>query len=136
MTFEEHVALYPPLLQFWILWLMLILMVTPVLLLLSKDTRRDGLVVAGVAVLSAIAMQWLFSQVGFVRLLGAVHAVLWTPMLVYLVARFRKGAFVGFRRTAMLVFLATVVVSLVFDYADVARYLMGDRAPVTGPANG
>lgn len=134
MTFVEHVALYPPLIQFWIVWLALMLAVVPVLLLVAKDTRRDGMVVAGVAVLSAIAMQWLFNQVGFVRLLGAVHVVLWTPLLAYLAMRFRKGAFTGLRRAVMSVFLATIVVSLVFDYADVARYLMGDRAPTTGPA--
>lgn len=75
------------------------------------------------------AMMGLYSLVGFVRLLGLVHVVLWTPFAVYL---WRRRAHWRIRETLagkwIAVLFATIVVSLAFDYTDVVRYLLGERS--------
>ncbi len=74
------------------------------------------------------AMLYLYSQVGYVRLLGIVHVIFWTPLLIYLWQR-RKGWRV--RETLsgkwILIVFILIAISLVFDFADVARWLLGER---------
>lgn len=72
-------------------------------------------------------MMWLYDQVGYVRLLGIVHVVIWTPLAIYLWQRLKNAEIVVPFRQIIWVFLATMVVSLAFDYADVVRYLLGER---------
>lgn len=75
------------------------------------------------------SMMALHAAVGMVRLLGIVHVVLWTPLAVYLWGRRNswrvKETLAG--KWIVLLF-ATILVSLVFDYTDVIRYLLGDRS--------
>lgn len=81
-----------------------------------------------VMALSFPAMIGLYSLVGFVRLLGIVHVVLWTPFALYL---WRRRAHWRIRQTLagkwIALLFATVVVSLAFDYTDVVRYTLGER---------
>ncbi len=74
------------------------------------------------------AMMWLYSQVGFVRLLGIVHVVFWTPLAFYLWQRRNqwrvKETLVG---KWILLLFATIVASLIFDYTDVLRYALSER---------
>jgi len=60
--------------------------------------------------------------------LGIVHVILWTPLLVYLVGRARNSEITLFFRLVIWLFVASLAVSLAFDYVDVARYLLGERA--------
>lgn len=74
------------------------------------------------------SMMALHAAVGMVRLLGIVHVVLWTPLAVYLWRR--RGEWRVKDTLAgkwLVVLFATILVSLVFDYADVIRYLLGER---------
>ena len=59
--------------------------------------------------------------------MGIVHVILWTPLFVYLFLRAKNGEMPLLCRLAIWMFAATLAVSLVFDYTDVARYLLGER---------
>jgi hypothetical protein len=76
---------------------------------------------------AALFMQTLYALNGFNRLLGLAHVVFWTPLVVYLARqrpRLEAGSSVSSWVTILLV---TNVVSLVVDYIDVVRHLLGDR---------
>jgi len=73
-------------------------------------------------------MMWLYSQVGYQRLLGLPHAIFWTPMVVWLWMprdKWRVKEILGGKW--VLALFAVMTVPFVMDYADVARYLMGER---------
>ena len=74
-----------------------------------------------------VGMGWVYEQMGYVRLLGIVHVILWTPLFVYLFLRAKNGEMPLLCRLVIWMFVATLAVSLVFDYTDVARYLLGER---------
>jgi hypothetical protein len=75
-----------------------------------------------------VGMSWLYDAVGYVRLMGVVHVILWTPLFIYLVRRAKNGEMPLLCRLAMWMFASTLAVSLAFDYTDTARYLLGERA--------
>lgn len=128
MTFEQSVDMQPLWVQYWTNWMGLIIVVTAIVLLFSKQTRRDSLwiVVSSIAIL--FAMGWLFNQLGFVRLLGVVHLIIWTPLAVYFWTRLKEPS-IGFPfRQFMWTFLATITISLMFDFVDTIRYVLGEQA--------
>ena len=112
----------------WFYWLGMAMVVTPLALAFSKATRRDALIVLLTNIVVVVSMGWLYDQMGYVRLLGIVHVILWTPLLVYLVGRARNSEITLFFRLVIWLFVASLAVSLAFDYVDVARYLLGERA--------
>ena len=112
----------------WFYWLGMAMVVTPVALAFSKATRRDALIVLLTNIVVVVSMGWLYDQIGYVRLLGIVHVILWTPLLVYLVGRARNSEITLPFRLVIWLFVASLAVSLAFDYVDVARYLLGERA--------
>ena len=112
----------------WFYWLGMAMVVTPLALAFSKATRRDALIVLLTNIVVVVSMGWLYDQIGYVRLLGIVHVILWTPLLVYLVGRARNSEITLFFRLVIWLFVASLAVSLAFDYVDVARYRLGERA--------
>ena len=132
MSLADAIATQPPLLRLWVLWLTIALVVAPLILLAYRQSRRDGAVTLAASLGTVVFMQWLYSEVGFVRLLGLPHVLIWTPLAIYLGLRLRARSLTGVPRIAAGLFLATILVSLVFDYIDVARWLAGDRAPMSG----
>ena len=114
------VAAYPPWLLAWIGWLGLVNGAS-VLFLRHDAGKRVLLAFVG----AMIVMQVVFWTTGFTRLLGLGHVLCWTPLLPYL---WRERARVaGALKTWVTTVLATDAVSLVVDYVDVARYLLGER---------
>lgn len=95
--------------------------------------RLEARVAILVIALTVPTMIFVFGQIGYVRLLGLVHVILWTPFLIFLLSR-RKDWNV--RETLagkwILLLTLTITVSLAFDYADVVRYIAGERAPMNG----
>jgi len=71
----------------------------------------------------------LYSQFGYSRILGLGHVVAWTPLVVYLLAR-RASWQVESTWTGkwIVAAVAVLLVSLAFDYVDVIRWLLGERA--------
>ena len=76
---------------------------------------------------SFVSMAILYEINGYNRLLGLAHAVFWTPLVIYLYGRLRNLVGSPLFESWIRVLLASLGVSLVIDYVDVLRYLMGDR---------
>ena len=112
----------------WLYWMSFAIIVTPTVLIFSKATRLDAVIVFLTNLAMFVGMAWIYEQMGYVRLMGIVHVILWTPLFIYLFLRAKKGEMPLLCRLAIWMFVATLAVSLVFDYTDVARYLLGERA--------
>ncbi len=69
----------------------------------------------------------LYDQIGYVRLLGIVHVILWTPLFFYLLRRAWRGEMGLWFRVVIWLFVVSLGISLAFDYVDVVRYLLGQR---------
>ena len=130
MSFMEAVMAQPPLVKFWILWLAFITTISWIVFLFSKQTRLDAVILFFVGGAVTFWMQWIYATEGFVRLLGLPHVVLWTPLLIYLGYRVSRVDYTTPFRQIMYVLIASIAISLLFDYADVARYLLGDKEPL------
>ena len=114
--------------RIWFYWLGFAIVATPAILAFSKTTRRDALIVLVINISVFVSMGWLFRQIGYVRLLGIVHVILWTPLFIYLLSRAKNGNMTFPFRLVIWLFVLTLAVSLAFDYVDVVRYLLGERA--------
>jgi hypothetical protein len=111
----------------WLYWMAFAITVTPLVLVFSKATRIDAVIVFLTNMAMFVGMGWLYEQMGYVRLMGIVHVILWTPLLIYLFRRAKYGEMPLLCRLTMWMFAATLALSLVFDYTDTARYLLGER---------
>jgi hypothetical protein len=120
----ERIAAEPFWLQAWIYWM--VFLNSASVLFVSRAEGRWALL-AWVA--NLVTMDQLFQVHGYARILGLSHVIFWSPLVVYLFRRragFGTGVFGGWARWL----LATNAVSLAIDYVDVARWALGDRAPV------
>jgi hypothetical protein len=127
MTFNEAMFSSTGWIRVWFYWLGYAIVATPVILAFSKGTRRDALIVLLTNICVIASMGWLYEQTGYVRLLGVVHVILWTPLFIYLFGRAKNGEMALPLRLVIWLFVATLAVSLAFDYVDVMRYLLGER---------
>lgn len=126
MTMNEHMMAQPLWLVIWISILVgLHIVAIP---LAFKDWRPRIMVI--VMILNAAFMSALFSKYGYTRILGLSHIIFWTPLLAYLWTsrnahpeRVWTGRFI---KLGMLI----ILISLLVDYADVIRFVLGDRAIV------
>ena len=130
MTLNEAIATQPMAIRIWIGWLMIVMVSGTAILLAWKDTRKDGLVAAAATLANILMMRWLYEQVGYVRLLGLPHILAWTPLAAYLFLRLKQGGMPVIPRRFATAFLISITISLGFDYVDVARWLLGERAPL------
>jgi hypothetical protein len=122
MGFMEHILQQPLWVQLWVGWMVV---VNTACLAFLRHTAARWVLAAWIG--NMITMQALFTLNGFNRLLGLPHVLWWTPLLVYLVRqRPRLAPHTAFSRWVGLL-LVTIALSLVIDYIDVARYLLGDR---------
>lgn len=123
-AFQADIAEAPLWVRYWLNYMGVVLTLAVPFAFVRVEARWAVLVVA----LTLPAMVALHSVVGYVRLLGIVHVVLWTPFVIYLWRRREhwrvRETFSG-KWIALL--FATVIISLAFDYADVARWLLGER---------
>jgi hypothetical protein len=72
-------------------------------------------------------VNWVYNKFGYVKLLGLPHIIFWTPLVYYLLKTLKRGDVPVWPTRIISVILAVFVVSLVFDYVDVIRYLFGNR---------
>jgi len=128
MTMQEHMLSQP----LWlVVWIMVMIGIHIIAIPLAfKDMRPRVMVIA--MLLNAVFMSALFSKFGYTRILGLSHIIFWTPVLIYLwktrqahPERIWIGRFIR-------VSMAIIFISLLFDYVDVIRYILGDRAVVGG----
>ena len=134
MSFEDAIAQQPQWVQIWVKVMTVVVIGAFLILLFSKATRRDSLAILIAMVPIMLMMQWLYDTLGYTRLLGLPHVIFWTPLAVYLWWRLSDPGINAPFRQVIWVLLATITVSLAFDYVDVARYLLGERAALVTPA--
>lgn len=130
MTFEEAIAAQPAWIGIWLNVLLVGAFILPLALLIWRQSRLAGILVVAASVVGGVATTWLFEQMGYVKLLGLPHILVWTPAAIYLFALIRREDMPLWPRRIMIVVLATITISLIFDYTDVARYALGERAPL------
>jgi hypothetical protein len=120
----EHIVAQPFWIKAWIFWMIFINGAS-----LLFVGRSEGRWVLAAWLLSVVTMHQLYLHFGYTRILGLSHLLWWTPLVVYLFrkrASFGEGGFGGWARLLVL----TNAASLAVDFVDVARFLLGDRAPV------
>ena len=111
----------------WLYWMSFAITVTPLVPIFSKATRLDAVIVFLTNLAMFVGMSWVYDQMGYVRLMGIVHVILWTPLFIYLFLRAKNGEMPLLCRLTIWMFAATLAVSLAFDYTDTVRYLLGER---------
>ncbi len=132
MTFEEAIALQPAWVGIWINILLFGAFILPVSLLIWKQTRLTAIITVVASVLGGIGVQWMFGQMGYVKLLGLPHIIVWVPLSFYLWNQIKRPDMPQWPVRIMWVILITIGISLAFDITDVARYILGERTPFTG----
>ncbi|MDP2150288.1 MAG: hypothetical protein Q8K13_11665 [Parvibaculum sp.] len=115
------IAQEPWWLSSWVYWLIAINSLS----LFFAFTRNEAHWVLTAWLGNLVMMPMLFEAVGYVRLLGLTHIVFWTPLVVYL-WRQRSEFGSSWSGRYLWVVLATNSASLIIDYIDVVRYLLGD----------
>ena len=125
MSLTEAIATQALWIQIWVGWLAIFNLATLAALLIKRDTRRHGIVVGAAFVANYLFMNWLYGQYGYVRLLGLSHVLIWTPLALYLIFALRGPTIRGWVRPLTQIFVGSVLISLAFDYVDVARWIMG-----------
>ncbi len=131
-AFDADILLLPQWVQVWINFLGAVIVVSTLAFLIRKETRLLGVAMIVSMALVIPTMIWMHGQMGMVRLLGIVHVVFWTPLVIYMWKVLQSGEHGRIYTTILWITLATLSVSLAFDIADVIRWLLGERAPVVG----
>ena len=108
--------------RLWIFWMMAVNSIAFLYL-----GRREGKVITALWVGNIVTMMSMYWMVGYVRLLGLSHVIWWTPLVIWLIAQLRNNEYTGKFGLWLKVLLITNLASLVIDYLDVARWLMGER---------
>lgn len=130
MSLEQDIALLPQWVQIWINIIVLVPAISVVVLLFDRNTRKAAIVIfllVGAGMLSVVA---LHAQLGMVRLLGLGHVIFWTPAAIYVWRKLASGSLRQPFRVVLWVLFLTLCAALVFDYLDVIRWILGERAPI------
>ncbi len=132
LTMEQAIALLPAWVGIWLNWMMIGVVFLPLALFVWRQTRLAALLSVLPAVASGLCVHFMFEKMGYVKLLGIPHVILWTPLVWYYLTLLRGDTIPTIARYIMYVILATMLVSLAFDYTDLIRYILGERAPLAG----
>jgi hypothetical protein len=130
MTLSEAIAQQPQWVQYWLYVLLFGILVLPLALLIWKQTRLTAVITIAASVIAGLGVSWIFDRLGYVKLLGLPHIILWTPLVLYLFGQIKREDMPTWPKRIMMVVLAVFVVSLMFDYVDVVRYVLGDRGAI------
>lgn len=129
-TLNDAISSEPMWLRVWVLTLVFTHLAAVLFMIHRRDSgwavRVEAIAIVASFFLAAVAMNWLFHQVGYVRLLGLAHLLFWTPVYVWIFLRRKtigRGSMFG---EYIIVYLIIVGVSLGIDLIDVVRYLLGD----------
>jgi E3 ubiquitin-protein ligase DOA10 len=127
MTLNQAIAQQPIWVQYWLYVLIFGIVVLPLALLIWRQTRLTAVVTIAASILAGLGVNWVYNKFGYVKLLGLPHIIFWTPLVYYLLKTLKRGDVPVWPTRIISVILAVFVVSLVFDYVDVIRYLFGNR---------
>lgn len=114
----------------WQIWMYWMIFVNLVAALPFAFTRNEARFIIVAFILAETFMMWLAGTYGFAKILGLAHIVFWSPLLIYLVARYRSGGVPrsSFYGRYVLTVILTNGVSLIIDAVDVVRYLLGEQS--------
>jgi hypothetical protein len=129
MTLSEALARQPLWVEYWNYVLVFSIVVLPLSLLLWKQTRLTAVITIAASLLAGIGVFRLFDHLGYVKLLGLPHIIVWTPLIWFLWRQIKRDDMPVWSRRIIMLVLAVFVISLAFDYVDVARYMLGERTP-------
>ena len=112
--------------NFWLGWMILLNLIVSSFYFRRNQEAR---LILFAFLTQGVIMAVIADTLGFVRLLGIAHVILWTPLMVYLfkrvtIVRDDQPYFIY-----MITILVTDCLSLVIDYVDVGRYILGERQP-------
>ena len=127
MTFGQAIDLLPLWVRIWLYVFVFGALVLPLVLLAWRQSRKAALVTLVADGLAAVGVMWLFGRLGYVKLLGLPHIIFWTPLVWFLWREIKRDDMPDWPRRILWAVLAVFVVSLAFDYVDVARYVLGER---------
>ncbi len=117
--------------QIWVQVLVAVNIAAILFVIARKDgkfsVRIEAVAIVASFILAGVMMTWMYTQVGFVRLLGLPHLIFWMPVYVWLLVKFRRGDFSSPFKYYLLLYFLVAGISLVIDISDVARYLIGER---------
>ena len=119
----RHISHEAAWIQAWVGWMILIN--TASLLYLKHQVGKVTLI-AWIA--NLIFMNLLCYFNGYNRLLGLSHVLLWTPLVLYLLRQRPTLQPRTALRSWVHILLLTNIASLILDYIDVAKYILGDRS--------
>ena len=120
MTLFTGILAEPSYQVVWVLWMIVVNSAAVFFL-----RRVEAKVILGVWLVNAVLMTVLAEVNGYNRFLGLSHVVTWTPLLIYLWGRRRQIVGSSLVERWIRVLFVTNLVSLVIDYVDVGRYLLG-----------
>lgn len=109
-------------LKAWVGWMALVNLAALIFL-----RRIEARWIAAAMLVAFALMNVLHAQFGYQRILGLAHVAAWTPLLIYLWRRRAEWNLSSLSGKWLVAVFTTDLTSLVIDYADVARYLMGER---------
>lgn len=130
MTLQDAIAAGPPWVGIWINILVFGAFVAPLVLLIWKPSRKAGIVTFVASVLAGFGVNYMFEIMGYVRLLGLPHLIIWVPTVVFLIMQQASGDMPTWPRRVIWFIVAILCISLAFDFIDAVRWIMGERAPI------
>ena len=131
MTLSQALATQPLWVQYWNYFMVFCIVLVPLSLLIWKQSRLAAVIIVAASLLAGVGVFRIFGALGYVKLLGLPHIIVWTPLVWFLLQQIKRNDMPVWPRRIMLVVLAVFVVSLMFDYVDVVRYVLGERAAMS-----
>jgi hypothetical protein len=131
VTLSEAIALQPLWVRTWLNVLIFGIVVLPLSLLVWRQTRITSIVTIAASVLAGFGVSWLYDNLGYVKLLGLPHIILWTPLAYYLFTQIERPDMPLWPRRILIAIVTVFLISLAFDYVDVLRYALGERSAAT-----
>ena len=125
LKFNKGVMRLPLPVQLWLMLGVSMNMIVPLFFI----HRPEAQVVLASFLAAFMLMTTLCGVFGFNRLMGVGH-VFWIPMLVFLVTRLGEIPARDAFGIWLQVLMGYAAVSLLFDGADLVRYIRGDRAEI------
>jgi hypothetical protein len=128
MTLSDAIAQQSLWIQYWLYILVFGIVALPLALLIWKQSRIAAIITVAASFLAGFGVSLVYDQLGYVKLMGLPHIIVWTPLVLYLYSQIKRVDMPPWPRRIMIVISTLFVISLLFDYVDVARYILGERA--------
>ena len=91
MTLNEAIATQPAWVGIWLNVLLLGAFVAPLVLLIWRASRKAGIITFGASMVAGFAIQMMYNAMGYVKLLGLPHVVIWVPVVIFLLGQAQRG---------------------------------------------